>query len=37
MKALVAEHKENLTKFTNLDMEGIDKVTYLYEFDRMIQ
>lgn len=37
MKKLILRHKESVSKFTNLDFEAIDKVTYLFEFDRAVQ
>lgn len=30
-------HKESVSKFSKLDFEAIEKVTYLYEFDRAVQ
>jgi len=37
MKKLVALHKDELEKYTKLDMSTFDNVTYLNEFDRAIQ
>lgn len=37
MKKLISLHEEPLSKFSTLDLEGVQKVTYLYEFDRVIQ
>lgn len=37
MKKLVARHKEDLEKHTNLNMSAVENVTYLNEFDREIQ
>lgn len=37
MKQLVSDHKEPIQKFTKLDYSRIQKVTYLYEFDREVQ
>jgi hypothetical protein len=37
MKRLINLHKDSILKFTNLDWESIQKVTYLYEFDREVQ
>lgn len=30
-------HKESVSKHTNLDFDAIEKVKYLYEFDREVQ
>lgn len=37
MKKLIALHKDDLEKHTNLDMSAVENVTYLNEFDREIQ
>ena len=37
MKQLIETHKTELAKFTNLDLESMQKVTYLNEFDRAVQ
>lgn len=37
MKKLILRHRESISKFTNLDFEAIDKVKYLFEFDRAVQ
>ncbi|KAJ4147980.1 hypothetical protein LMH87_002471 [Akanthomyces muscarius] len=37
MKQLIANHKKELTEHTNLDLEAIQKVTYLHDFDREVQ
>lgn len=37
MKKLVETHKTELEKFTDLDLEDIQTITYLHEFDRKIQ
>ncbi|KAK4191645.1 Alpha/Beta hydrolase protein [Podospora australis] len=36
MKKLIADHKEEILKYTNLDYEEIQNTTYLYEFDRAV-
>lgn len=37
MQKLILRHKESVSRFTNLDFEAIDKVKYLFEFDRQVQ
>lgn len=37
LKRLVARHKEQLVKNPKLDFETLEKITYLHEFDRIIQ
>ena len=37
MKQLVATHKSELLKYTNLNIPQIEKITYLHEFDREVQ
>lgn len=37
MKKLILRHKDSVSKFSKLDFEAIQKVTYLYEFDREVQ
>lgn len=37
MKRLINAHKKTLLGHTKLDFEKIDRVTYLYEFDRAVQ
>lgn len=37
MKNLVSTHKEALKKYTDLDLPSLEKVTYLYDFDREVQ
>nr|CAD11364.1 conserved hypothetical protein [Neurospora crassa] len=37
MKKLVANHKETVLKYTNLDYDRIQNITYLNEFDREVQ
>ncbi|KAK5993422.1 Monoacylglycerol lipase [Cladobotryum mycophilum] len=37
MKQLVETHRKELKQFTNLDLDSIDKITYLFEFDREVQ
>ena len=37
MKQVISTHKDSLAKYTDLDLEAINKVTYLYEFDRAVQ
>ncbi|KAF4120469.1 uncharacterized protein GMORB2_2907 [Geosmithia morbida] len=38
MKKLIASHREDLEKHeTRLDFDALEKVTYLHEFDRLIQ
>lgn len=37
MKKLIAKHKDSVIRFTNLDYDRIENVTYLYEFDRAVQ
>ncbi|CAN8095508.1 unnamed protein product [Discula destructiva] len=36
-RKLILRHKESVSKFTQLDFDAIDKVTYLFEFDRAVQ
>lgn len=37
MLKLIQRHKESVSKFTKLDYEAIENVTYLFEFDRAVQ
>jgi predicted alpha/beta-fold hydrolase len=37
MKQLVNNNKKEIKQYTKLDLEEIEKVTYLYEFDRAVQ
>ncbi|KAG8422385.1 hypothetical protein J3459_010434 [Metarhizium acridum] len=37
MKNLISTHKEALKKYTDLDLASLEKVTYLYDFDREVQ
>lgn len=37
MKQIVAVHKKEIEKFTDLDLKAIENVTYLNEFDREVQ
>ncbi|KAL2760778.1 hypothetical protein ACRALDRAFT_2039341 [Sodiomyces alcalophilus JCM 7366] len=37
MKQLVLGHKDSLSKYTQLNFNRIENVTYLYEFDREVQ
>lgn len=37
MKKLVLRHKDSILKYSKLDYEAIQKVTYLDEFDREVQ
>ncbi len=37
MKTLIGLHKESILRFTDLDFDRIQKVTFLYEFDREVQ
>ena len=37
MKDLIERHKKELEQYSDLDLEAIKKVTYLYEFDRAVQ
>jgi uncharacterized protein len=37
MKKLANTHATEIKKFTDLDMEKINSLTYLYEFDRVVQ
>ena len=37
MKRLVNIHRDQIEKYTNLDMEKVMSVTYLYEIDRVVQ
>ncbi|CAI4213781.1 unnamed protein product [Parascedosporium putredinis] len=37
MKELVKRHEEAIEKFTVLDLQRLQNVTYLYEFDRAVQ
>ncbi|EJP68519.1 hypothetical protein MY5147_002777 [Beauveria neobassiana] len=37
MKQLIANHKEEIKKHTNLDLEAIKRITYLHDFDREVQ
>jgi len=37
MKKLISSHKESVEKYTSLNLERIQNLTYLYEFDREVQ
>ena len=37
MKKLVETHRTEIEKFTDLSMDELTKLTYLYEFDRVVQ
>lgn len=37
MKKLAQTHKTEIEKFTDLKLEKIEKLTFLYEFDREVQ
>lgn len=37
MKKLVSLHTEPLTKYTELDLNALNNLTYLHEFDRVVQ
>ncbi|KAK3902604.1 Alpha/Beta hydrolase protein [Staphylotrichum tortipilum] len=37
MKKLINTHKDAVSKYTNLDYDRIQKVTFLHEFDREVQ
>ncbi|KAL2148830.1 hypothetical protein VTH82DRAFT_1977 [Thermothelomyces myriococcoides] len=37
MKKLINTHKDAILKYTNLDFDRIQKITYLHEFDREVQ
>lgn len=37
MKQLINGHKEEVQKYTKLDLERLQNVTYLWEFDREVQ
>jgi uncharacterized protein len=37
MRELIARHKDAIIKYTNLDFDRIQNITYLYEFDREVQ
>ncbi|TQV93568.1 hypothetical protein V2A60_010035 [Cordyceps javanica] len=37
MKQLIVTHKEEIKEHTNLDLEAIERVTYLHDFDREVQ
>lgn len=37
MKKLIAAHKDELSKYSDLDLDDIQNITYLHEFDRKIQ
>ncbi|KAG6009672.1 hypothetical protein E4U21_001736 [Claviceps maximensis] len=37
LKSLILTHKDALKKHSNLDLDAIDKVTYIHEFDREVQ
>ncbi|KUI52683.1 hypothetical protein VP1G_00251 [Cytospora mali] len=37
MKKLILRHKDSVLKYTKLDYEAIQNVTYLHEFDREVQ
>lgn len=37
MKELIALHKTEIEKFTNLDLKAVEATTYLDDFDREVQ
>lgn len=37
MKELAVSHRKELEMYSDLDMAAIDKVTYLFDFDRAVQ
>jgi len=37
LKELAATHREELEKYSKIDVDAVMKITYLYEFDRLIQ
>jgi len=38
MKRLINQHKEEVEKYMpHLDIESVNQITYLYEFDRAVQ
>lgn len=37
MKQLIRNNEKEIKKHTNLDLEAIQNVTYLHEFDREVQ
>jgi hypothetical protein len=37
LKELAALHEEELRKFSKIDVDAVMKITYLHEFDRLIQ
>ena len=37
MNKLLNAHKESLLQHTNLEWDQLNKVKYLYEFDRAVQ
>lgn len=37
MKKLINTHKDSVLKYTNLNYDRIQKVTFLHEFDREVQ
>lgn len=37
MKKLAETHRTEIEKFTDLSMDELTKLTYLYEFDRVVQ
>jgi predicted alpha/beta-fold hydrolase len=37
MKKLISRHKDSVQKYTNLDFDALQNITYLYEFDRAVQ
>lgn len=37
MKQLVVNNEKEIKQHTNLDLDEISKVTYLFEFDRAVQ
>lgn len=37
MKAMINSHRKELEQYTDLDLDAIDKITYLREFDELVQ
>jgi hypothetical protein len=37
MKRLISSHKEAIAQHTDLDFDEIQRITYLHEFDRVVQ
>jgi uncharacterized protein len=37
MKKLIALHKDAVLEHTDVDYEELQKVTYIYQFDRVVQ